>query len=111
MKRKSITALIVSATITGISSLASATDSDNSMYGWQLSLLFEPSPQQIKVEDRGRVVIYDGMYSADIDRAFEEQFDRVEKMMFVNTVITDAQGVPAMDPDTGDVLTEDDGCD
>ncbi len=110
MKRKSLTTLVMSISIIGASTLATAADTDNSMYGWQLSLLFEPSPAQIRVEDRGRVVIYDGLKSADIDRALEEQFDRVDRMMFVNTVITDSKGEAVTDPVTGEVMTEDDGC-
>jgi len=31
--------------------------------------------------------------------------------MFVNAVVTDADGKPARDPESGKVITEDDGCD
>lgn len=113
MKGKSFTSLVLLTALIGGNHIATAADSDNddSMYGWQLSLLFEPSPAQLKVEDRGRVVIYDSLRSSDIERAMDEQFDRVDNMMFVNTIITDTQGMPIMDPDTGVAMVEDDGCD
>jgi hypothetical protein len=110
MKGKLFTALVLSAAIAAISPVVSAAEDDDSMRAWQLSLLYEPSPAQLKVEDRGRVVIYDGLHGADIDRALDEQFERVENMMFVNTVITDPKGAPVTDPDTGEYMTEDDGC-
>jgi hypothetical protein len=83
---------------------------DDGMRRWQLSLLLNPSDQQIKAENKGRVVIYDGMYSTDIDEAMKEQFDRVEHMMFINTVVTDQVGDPVKDPDTGQNLLEGDDC-
>ena len=32
-------------------------------------------------------------------------------MMFINTVVTDDDGLPLKDPETGMVVTEKDGCD
>jgi hypothetical protein len=84
---------------------------EDRMRDWQLSLLFAPSNQQVKVEKKGRVVIYDGMRSSDINRAMDEQFNRIENMMFVNTTISDQSGNPVKDPQTGLVMVEDDGCD
>ena len=78
---------------------------------WQHNLLFAPSPMQIEIEKRGRVVIYDGLRDVDIDRVMDQQFHRVQSMMFVRTVVTDTAGVPAADPETGILLMEDDGCD
>ena len=73
------------------------------MRQWQLGLLLNPSVHQLDLERKGRVVIYDGLRSADIDRALEQQFDRIDSMMFIGTVVTD--------PETGEVMVEDDGCD
>lgn len=77
---------------------------------WQLSLLFEPPASQIDREARGRVMIYQGVTDKTVERALDEQFDRVEYMMFVGTVRTDETGQPLRDEDTGEMLVEDDGC-
>ena len=96
--------------ITGISVPAIATAGDDRMRGWQLSLLFEPGEQQVRMEKKGRVMIYDGMHTADIQRAMDEEFDRVENMMFTNTIVTDPAGKPMTDPQTGLVMVEEEGC-
>jgi hypothetical protein len=83
---------------------------EDRMRNWQLSLLFSPGDHQLQVEDRGRVMIYDGLLDADVSRALDEQFERVEHMMFTNTIITDGSGEPARDPETGLLLVEEDGC-
>ncbi len=41
----------------------------------------------------------------------DEQFHRVQSMMYVRTVVTDAQGVPAADLETGMLIIEYDDCD
>jgi hypothetical protein len=84
---------------------------DDPARNWQLSLLFNPGEQQYKMESRGRVFIYDGLRDSEVERALDEQYDRVESMMFINTVITDDYGVPMRDEDTGEMLVENDGCD
>lgn len=83
---------------------------EDRMRNWQLTLLLNPGEHQLQVEDKGRVMIYDGMHSADVNRALGEQFERLEHMMFTNTIITDESGNPARDPKTGLVMVEEDGC-
>jgi hypothetical protein len=56
-------------------------------------------------------MIYDGMRSADVEKALDEAFDRIDSMMFVNTVVTDTEGAPVHDPETGQLVVEEDGCD
>ena len=111
MNRNILNSLVLCLTLGVFSLPESAWSGEDRMHQWQLSLLYNPSEQQLKVERRGRVMIYDGMHRAEIDRALGEQFDRIEHMMFVNTVVTDAQGKPVTDPETGELMVEADGCD
>lgn len=69
---------------------------------WQMRMLFNPTESQLKVEKRGRIMIYDGLKEARIERAMDTQFERIESMMFVRTIITDDE--------TGEDTVEDDGC-
>jgi len=73
---------------------------------FQYNALFNPTRGQLKAEARGRVMIYDGLDHAVVERALDEQFERIEHMMFVRTRQT------ASDDDDGDgeVIVEDDGC-
>lgn len=77
---------------------------------WQEKMLFSPPPSQIELEKRGRVMIYDGLTDTQVARAMDTQFDRIEAMMFVRTVVTDSLGTALRDTGTGELLVEDDGC-
>lgn len=89
----------------------SALADDDPQQDWQLSLLFNPGDHQYAMERRGRIFIYDGLRDTVVEQALDEQYDRIEGMMFVNTIVTDDDGVPMTDPETGELLVEDDGCD
>ena len=71
---------------------------------WQERTLFSPSPAQLTMEqDRGRIMIYEGMKDVQVAMAMDRQFDRIEHMMFVGTVVTDGQGNVQIDPETGQI--------
>jgi hypothetical protein len=50
------------------------------------------------------------MKDTDVARALEEQFDRIDAMMFTGTIVTDQDGEAVKDPKTGKSLVENDGC-
>jgi hypothetical protein len=78
---------------------------------WQEKVLFNPTPAQIELEEqRHRVMIYEGLTDVQVAKAMEQQFDRIEHMMFTGTVETDGHGNAVIDPETGQAMTEDDGC-
>ena len=66
---------------------------------WQAQRLLAPSGPQLSTEQRGRVVIYDGLDEALVDRALDTQFERVESMMFVRVRHTEPDGDSWIDDD------------
>ncbi|MGB7932555.1 MAG: hypothetical protein WCH04_10095 [Gammaproteobacteria bacterium] len=57
---------------------------------WQMVRLFEPPQNELKREAKGRVMIYDGLTEKDVERALDEQFDRLVYMMFIRVVVTES---------------------
>jgi len=68
---------------------------------FQMNALFNPSKSLLQAETRGRVMIYDELDEEDVERALDEQFDRIEHMMFTRIRHTEPNGT---------VSVEDDGC-
>ena len=52
---------------------------------WELKQLHDPSPSLRERELAGRITIYDGVLITEIDKAMDQQFDRIESMMFIRT--------------------------
>jgi len=71
---------------------------------FQYNALFNPTAGQLKAEARGRVMIYDGLDNEAVERALDEQFERIGHMMFIRV----KQGSSDDDDDYDTV--EDDGC-
>lgn len=78
---------------------------------WQQRRIELPTKLELQWESNNHVMIYEGMKDHEVERAFDDHFDRIESMMFINTVVTDENGEPLKDPKTGHVVTEPDGCD
>jgi hypothetical protein len=76
----------------------------------ELRRLFEPTAAERQQESKGRIYIYDGLTDKDVARAMDEEFERVESMMFIRLKPTDEQGEVLKDPESGEELVEDDGC-
>ena len=72
--------------------------------------LFDPTPAELRQEAKGRIYIFDGLSDADIARAMDEEFARVQSMMFIRVKKTNENGEVLRNPDTGTVVVQDDGC-
>ena len=92
---KAVNKLIISMLLVASSSVYAA-DS------YQLKVLFTPGDSNLQAETKGRVMIYDGLKSETVDLVMNEQFDRIENMMFVRTLNVQ---------EDGDYVAEEDGCD
>jgi hypothetical protein len=76
---------------------------------WQLRRLMQPTAGEIAREERGEIVIYDGLTDAQVEAALSAHPTRIRNMMFVGTVVTDPEGQPLMD-EGGMFVLQDDGC-
>ena len=66
---------------------------------WQERRLLAPSERQLSSEQRGRVIIYDGLDERLVDSALDTQFGRMENMMFVGVRHTEPDGEEWADDD------------
>ena len=71
----------------------------------------QPSPSELQREQQGHIMIYHGLTDKVVGAAMTRHFDRIGAMMFTGVVATDETGEPKRDPETGEVLVDDDGCD
>ncbi len=69
---------------------------------FQMNALFAPHDAMLAAEEKGRIMIYDGLESETIDRAMDEQFKRIANMMFVRI---------RYKQDNDEYIIEEDGCD
>jgi len=52
---------------------------------WQLNALHNPGQELLRAEAKGRITIFDGIDNSDVEKALDEQFDRIGHMMFIRT--------------------------
>ena len=67
--------------------------------GFQERRLLAPTAAQQRMEQQGRIYIYDGLHEDAVDRALDTQFDRVHSMMFVGVRHTTDDGEEYADDD------------
>jgi len=101
---------LVASGLTLVMSTPHAAYSDSLYHAWQQQHLLHPDKEQRQQEQQGKVFIYDGLRDKEVDNILDKQFDRIQSMMFIRTIITDEQGKPKRNDRSGDVLAEDDDC-
>ncbi len=83
---------------------ASVFAEESAVYLWQKERLMNPNKTTLQMErQKNQVFIYEGLTLSDVEKALDKNFDRVEHMMFVGTVLP-----PTAD---GTYQKEEDGCD
>ena len=78
---------------------------ESKVYQWQIERLMQPSEKALLQEKQNQqVFIYENIKVQDVEKALTANFDRIENMMFIGTILppTSAGGEPQK---------EEDGCD
>lgn len=77
-------------TISVLASISQTISADGIPKNWDQNLLLSPSNRSLASErQKHRVIIYDGIKETDVDTAMDNQFNRIEHMMFVRMKTTD----------------------
>lgn len=87
-----------------------AASPDQALHDWQIRRLMQPMPSELKSEHSGSVYIYDGLTEREVDAALDTNFERIQHMMFMGTIKTDAIGQPLQDATSGQPVQESGGC-
>jgi hypothetical protein len=107
----SVPRTLMTAALGALISYGTVSEAADSPDTWQRKRLFHPTETQRRAEERGQVFIYEGLKDTEVEHVMDEEFPRVESMMFTGTVVTDDRGEPKVDSQTGAVVVEQDGCD
>lgn len=70
---------------------------------WQTRRLMAPTPSQLAAESKGQVFIYDSLDINRVDSAMDQNFDRIQNMMFIRIHHLPPTG-------SGPAVVEDDDC-
>jgi hypothetical protein len=76
----------------------------------ELRRLFEPTSAEVRAEQEGRIYIYEGLKETDIVRAMQEQFQRLDSMMFIRVQPTPTPVQKDKGSDSAPVYYQNDGC-
>lgn len=76
----------------------------------QLKRLYELAANPARSGNPDRVWIMDGFRDVDVDRFLSTEFSNIQNVMFTSVIVTDSQGKPVRDSQTGRLKLEDDGC-
>lgn len=98
-------------TFIGILTFVQMAQADMDIDNWQNNMLWNPSDSQLQREQHGHIIIYHGLSDKTVEKVLDKQFKRLSSMMFTGVVLTDQDGNALIDPDTREVVVEDDGCD
>ena len=83
---------------------------NNNVDSYRQNALLHPSINQPRRETRGHVHLYDRTNDKTIAKAMDGQPERIKSMIFPNTKMTDENGNPLKDAETGEILVADDDC-
>jgi hypothetical protein len=108
--KNSISYIVISLCLT-LSHNVTANSSAPSLEKWQMKMIYHPTKPVLERESKGFVFIYDGFNENQVNQILDAKFDRIDHMMFTRVKLTDTSGKILLDPETGDELTADDGCD
>ena len=80
------------------------------LYEIEKRRLFSPTSTERWAEASGKIYIYDGLRDLDIRHVMDQDFGRIENLMFIRTKKTDPNGEVLKDPATGADIVEEDDC-
>ena len=108
--KNSISYIVISLCLT-LSHNAMADSQAPSLERWQMNMIYHPTGSVLERESKGFVFIYDGFNENQVRKILDTKFDRMDYMMFTRVKLTDTSGETLTDPETGEELIADDGCD
>ena len=84
---------------------------ENAQLAWQRARLLHPTAAQRNAERQQQVFIYVAVTDRDVEAAMDAGFDRMESFLFANVIVTDENGQPLRDPQSGRIIVESEDCD
>lgn len=91
-------------------SIGSSIQTSYQLSSWELKMIYQPSNHVLERERQGHVNIYDGFKSYQVEKILDDNFGRIENMMFTRVKMTDEYGEVMIDPETGNEMVSEDGC-